>query len=245
VASFDVFATGTCFTYKKDQQYGPVINVRPMQILTWVSKDNRPGNPTRGPVAHPRAGEKYLDSAQAAYDYVAKIYESLWPDVLSTFGIGRAEPVTFLPVPSTDYVVGRQATRFPAHALASALVSRGLGTGVNPGFAWRAAHAPRTAGTPSRPPEAIVADLVACGPAPSGRIVLVDDMMTHGNHLAAVHSLVPSTVGAVCLAFAQMNDQLTDDCYRPEVRRVTYAPGPPNIFAPAVTTSLRRRMSAV
>ncbi len=243
--SFKAFAIGTYFTTEGAKQ-ATALNVKPMQILTWVAKANRPNSPTTGNVAHPlhsTRGYTFLGSAQDAYAYASDIYARLWPTVAREFGL--AGPTLLVPVPSSnlDYAAAHARERFPSWEFAKALASR-VKVADYPMFVWAEKHVSRTAGGAGRVEE-LFASLRLIRPAPSTphRILFVDDMMTHGAHLAAMHSHIPSAVGALCISFAQMNDSPTPDACQPEFRHVTYHHGSALGRGWGVSTSLAERLS--
>jgi hypothetical protein len=242
--SIDVFALGTCFTNFSGKQ-SSAANVNAMQRFAWLAKNNR--TPDKWPTGgqkhpfHPAKSWSDLNSPKDAYAYAASVYETLWAEV--TARLQLTAPILWVPVPSSDLDQDgiRTGARFPARTLAEGLVSRGLGSGVLPMLVWRTKHTPKTAGGQKRSAPDLFDELVVRVPPTAGhQLVFVDDLMTHGNHLAAMHARIPKARGAICIAFSHMNDNLTDDCYRPEVRTLSYDR---DVADWHVSTTLRERLS--
>ena len=130
---------------------------------------------------------------------------------------GQAERVALIPVPASGTTMETQATgRWPAKRLAEALARLGLGSPI-PCVVHRVAKPPKHATGDKTPAEELRHNLVALQTVPSGYVpVYVDDVISWGNHVAAVDDALGAPEGARALVIA-FADKHTVDAY--EMRR--------------------------
>jgi hypothetical protein len=190
-------------------------NIGPMQTLAWLAKDNRPpGERKTGPIKHP-----FHPGTQFAR---LETYENILKRTLEVLGL-RGYPIALVPVPaSCTTAKSLPGERWPARAFARQLAKRGFGTvkrcivNIQP--------TQEQTNTGSRTPaHEIAANMKKIATPASGEaVIFVDDIITWGKRMSAVHHVLDwgGLSGALCIAFT--NDDETVNCYQPKKRVIDY-----------------------
>ncbi len=99
-------------------------------------------------------------------------------------------PISLVPIPGSK--CDRQSLGTPRTAALANAISGAFGPGarVCDMLRWKAALASANEQGGSRDPKFLLANLVRTGPVPSGRLILVDDVLTSGGHLQAAEALI-------------------------------------------------------
>jgi len=227
--SFNVVGLGTMFTVFGGKAT-PALNVKPMQMLAWLVKENRPPAEQRTGTlqhpAHPSGMREQLRSTDEAHEYVARIYARIWPGVLSRLGAKKDTRIIFVPVPASN--VTHETTdqaRWPGRKMALRLEQLGLGQ-CSPALRHIAAHEEQAKSKIRTSPSERF-ERMSCAPLDlvgDARVILVDDISTHGATLAAAHAHLGETtvLGGICTAFTHMTNDPPDDCFDVEVRQIFY-----------------------
>jgi hypothetical protein len=217
--SIRVFALGT---YYKTKAPTPGENAWPMRWLTYWAKKDEKRACRREVLCHPLYPKKHalfeITSHEEAYDYIADIISFNFASIREALQLPD-RPLHFSAVPSSSVTAATLATaRCSGREIGTRLAQRGLGTsGINV-VPSQAIKQKTDGGDYSF--EDLVRLYKVVKPLPLGRIpVYLDDMLTWGNHMAAVDAALgrPRHAAGIVVTTADSRPQ---DAYNPRLREI-------------------------
>ncbi len=194
-------------------------NVWPMRGLVWHAKNKKVT--AAQSIAHPILAmpSQILSTPAHAYEYGADVLAALW----RKYGpkpTGR--PMLLVPIPAhTTTRLSPTTERWPARALALALERRGLGKTWTGLFNQVPFPTSDHEGVRHSVDELRASWAGSERPPYGSEVVLIDDLLTWGKHLAAAHSMLAPEVPGWAMTIAT-TDSTTMDAYVPRVRTVSY-----------------------
>lgn len=217
VSRIPVLALGTYYKYKSPNE-GP--NAYEMQRLCWWAKQdpNRQNSPFS---FFPVPGQRVtIDSKEAAYDYAAQAISSHVTFMRKAFGVSHRK-ICIVPVPSssvtpTNYETERWSGREIGIRLAALGVGRLCLAAVN-----RRPAPKKSPGTADATWFALQSYLVRTQNKifPTEIVLYVDEILTWGRHLWALHAFLGEPHGA-CASVIGCTDSATRDALKPQARLV-------------------------
>jgi hypothetical protein len=200
-----------------------------MRGLFYRVKDNNAKTQKHGQrMNHPRhpSGEDHvIQTADQARRYVAEIFNARRQRIFELLGLAGRN-VAFIPIPSSKTTRDTLAAGWNASRLADALAAGGGGI-VRACVAWKTATSSRAEGGDEVPAEELVRRIeIVSAPPDDEALLFVDDLLTWGNHVAAVDQILVAAgrpAGAFTVATTDGKDCV--DCFVPRMRQVLYDPG--------------------
>lgn len=172
---------------------------------------------------HPADSVRELTTPDTARKYAAEIFAARRDHILETLELDGAD-LAIVPVPSSKTTPVTAANGWGTLALAQAFARHGFGT-VRPCVAFKEPHkskTERTTGDLDLPADELRRALVRVGDLPERNVVIVDDLLTFGRHVAAVSDFIHPNrrIGAVTIACT--DGVSVDDCMGPRYRNIIY-----------------------
>jgi hypothetical protein len=201
-----------------------------MRGLFYRVKDNNPKTQEQGQLInqprHPGGAPHRIQSADQARRYVAEIFNARRQRIFEVLGL-TGRNVALVPIPSSKTTRDTLAAGWNASRLADALAAGGGGV-VRPCVAWRTATRSRAEGGDEVPAEELVRNIEIVAPPPADEaLLLVDDLLTWGNHIAAVDHALSGERPCAAFTVATTDAKSCADCFMPRVRQVLYDPAQP------------------
>jgi predicted amidophosphoribosyltransferase len=157
---------------------------------------------------------------------VAEIFNARRQRIFEVLGL-TGRNVALVPIPSSKTTRDTLAAGWNASRLADALAAGGGGV-VRPCVAWRTATRSRAEGGDEVPAEELVRNIEIVAPPPADEaLLLVDDLLTWGNHIAAVDHALSGERPCAAFTVATTDAKSCADCFMPRVRQVLYDPAQP------------------
>ena len=170
---------------------------------------------------HPKKKPRLIKTPVDAHEYFAEIIRAHKTRIYERLGIDTGYPITLVPIPTsqtTRATLG--AARWPGRDIATALEREGFGK-VMPALAFKNARQSKHARGPSLKAHELYAELeVVEKPDEDDTIVLIDDVITWGEHVAAADACFVNG-NVVALAVATTGSDLRD-AYEPRHRVISY-----------------------
>jgi hypothetical protein len=197
-----------------------------MRGLFYRVKDNNPalqarrGESVNHP-SHPTGKAQTIQTADSARRYVAEIFNAHRQRILELLGLG-GRVIGLVPIPSSKTTRSTMTDGWNASRLAEALAAGGGGT-VRACVAWKSPRAARHQGGKGTPAGELAGNIDLIEMPPQNEALLyVDDLLTWGNHIAAIdHVLVDGRVsGAFTVATTDKKSGI--DCFGTRMRQVVY-----------------------
>jgi hypothetical protein len=169
---------------------------------------------------HPANRPLLINSPQTAYDYCTALVIATNPDLREDFKIGTHEKILFVPVPSSSATRANwQTVRWSGREIGQRLEKAGLGTlgilAVN-----QKPMIQKTKGGKASYQE-LHDNYQLLYTVPKGyRVVYLDDILTHGAHVAALDAKLGSPEKAGCLCFG-LTETPTRNAYDAQLRTIT------------------------
>jgi hypothetical protein len=194
----------------------------PMRGLVYLVKNNRPDPVPPQLINHPRhsTGKPVLVSIESAPAYVADIVLGNLAKIRRSLKLPD-QRLVIVPVPSSSVTKATlHGDRWPALQIARALERGGAGKAC-PAIVNLRPIPPKTRGHASTVEE-LVAAMTCIHELPPGPILLVDDVITDGDHAAAMDTLLgrPKRAGILVVGLTDSNP--VDSCYRPRWFTLVY-----------------------
>lgn len=225
------YSFGIYYKHRSPHVHG-VSNVHPMRDLVYLVKNNR-DRQSPATLPHPStpdAGAVRVESPKRACAYVAAALIACWSRVQQALQLGGAQ-IALVPVPSSEVDESSiETARWPGRELARELERRGCGTTclcvVN-----SAGHQPKhSSGRVAAPDLAQRLRLIATPPT-GATVVYVDDLITWGDHLAAIDRFMgePGDLGrALSVGVTADRGRAITDCLQAQTRTIAYQPSSPD-----------------
>lgn len=196
-----------------------------MRGLFYRVKDNNPELQKRGQrvnhPAHPSKVDHLIQTADFARSYVAEIFNIHRPRILELLGLaGRS--IALVPIPSSKTTRSALADGWNASRLADAIAAGGGGT-VRRSLAWKLPMRSRAEGGEELPAHELAEniDLIE-RPPPDEALLYVDDLLTWGNHVAAVDHALAGGRPSGAFTVATTDAKSGRDCFATRLRQVIY-----------------------
>ncbi|HWA29075.1 MAG TPA: hypothetical protein VG734_25720 [Lacunisphaera sp.] len=200
-----------------------------MRKLVWWAKADPSKNTQADWVDHPwHSGPAlFVNGHAVAYNYVAQMVSQNILAIRHHLGVGDAH-LQFIPVPSSDVLQATARTaRWSGREIATRLAKLGVGS-VGPLIVNRQPMPKKNQGANPTFTEIRKNLVQAVGHGaflPNSRVVYIDDVVTNGNHIAALDDFCGSRLGATAICIAS-TDSIPRDAYECRLRKITVDPAP-------------------
>lgn len=193
-----------------------------MRHFVYVAKDDFSFNGvTIDHPRHPSGKAQFISTTPGAHEYFAETIAAHADRIRERLSIDLDYPVTLVPIPTSQTTRATlNAPRWPGRDLAYALERHGFGKTML-ALAFKNARQSKHAGGPSLKAHELFEDFeVLEAPDEDDTIVLVDDVLTWGDHIAAADACFVNG-NVVALAVATTCNGMVDAC-TPRHRLVSY-----------------------
>jgi hypothetical protein len=213
-------------TYYKAGSPARGLHMTQMRGLFYRVKDNNPalqtlkGENVNHP-AHPSGASLTIQTSDSARLYVAEIFNARRERILERLGLAGCE-IALVPIPSSKTTRGTMSDGWNASRLADALAAGGGGK-VRTCVAWKNPRRARHEGGKETPGGELADNIDLIELPPRGEALLyVDDLLTWGNHIAAIDYALGSGRPTAAFTVATTDKKSGIDCFATRLRQVVY-----------------------
>jgi hypothetical protein len=177
-----------------------------LRTLAWLVKNKYPRRPRVCRIDYPGhpSGQQVLRNQAKACAYIAKLCAARWARICEELGLPANGQLDLVPIPSSEVTADTLLTaRWGARDLARALAARGLGKAVGAvvnRVKLKAAHETEGRHTASK----LHANFQARR-KPTQPVLLIDDILTQGRHVAAMDEMLkaPDSIAVLAVGFTE------------------------------------------